>query len=118
MSDEKKAGIDRRRFLKTAAVSAGVAGAAPAITLAQAAEAPKSDAPTKGEAAKGGLAAGWGAGTGTSWEPADWSADPKPSSASGDNPPPAQPQPTELRSQYGNPPRSGVLSDPTTPGSQ
>jgi hypothetical protein len=71
-----------------------------------------------GEAAKGGLAAGWGSGTGTSWEPADWSADPKPSSASGDNPPPAQPQPTELRSQYGNPPRSGVLSDPTTPGSQ
>jgi thiamine pyrophosphate-dependent acetolactate synthase large subunit-like protein len=43
VSEEKKPGIDRRTFLKTAAASAGVAGAAPAITLAQAGEAPKGE---------------------------------------------------------------------------
>jgi thiamine pyrophosphate-dependent acetolactate synthase large subunit-like protein len=53
-SAEKPAGIDRRTFLKTAAASAGVGvAAAPAMVLAQAAEAPKSDAPTAAEGAKG-----------------------------------------------------------------
>src|SRR3954468_872073 len=35
---KKDARVDRRTFLKTAAATAGIAGAAPAITLAQAAE--------------------------------------------------------------------------------
>jgi hypothetical protein len=45
-----------------------------------------------GEAAKGGSAAGWGSGSATSWEPADWSADTKPPDA-GDSAPPDQAQP-------------------------
>jgi thiamine pyrophosphate-dependent acetolactate synthase large subunit-like protein len=44
VSEEKKAGIDRRTFLKTAAAGAGVAGAA----LAQAADAPKAGAANAG----------------------------------------------------------------------
>src|SRR4051812_10352895 len=36
--DKKDTRLDRRTFLKTAAATAGIAGAAPAITLAQAAE--------------------------------------------------------------------------------
>lgn len=41
-----------------------------------------------GEAAKGRSATGWGSGSGTSWEPADWSADAEPTSPSGGNTPP------------------------------
>jgi acetolactate synthase-1/2/3 large subunit len=44
MGDEKKSGVDRRTFLKTAAATAGVAGAAPAMTLAQSPEAAKQEA--------------------------------------------------------------------------
>jgi hypothetical protein len=43
-----------------------------------------------GEAAKGGSAAGWGSGNGTSWEPADWSTDAKPALGQGDPTPPEQ----------------------------
>jgi thiamine pyrophosphate-dependent acetolactate synthase large subunit-like protein len=39
MEEEKKSGVDRRTFLKTAVATASVAGAAPAMTLAQ--DAPK-----------------------------------------------------------------------------
>jgi hypothetical protein len=46
-----------------------------------------------GEAAKGGSAAGWGSGSGTSWEPADWSADAKPPATPGDSTPPEQSKP-------------------------
>jgi thiamine pyrophosphate-dependent acetolactate synthase large subunit-like protein len=35
MAEDKKTGVDRRTFLKTAAATAGVAGATPAMTLAQ-----------------------------------------------------------------------------------
>jgi thiamine pyrophosphate-dependent acetolactate synthase large subunit-like protein len=45
MDDEKKSGVDRRTFLKTAAATAGVAGAAPAMSLAQSPEAAKQEAP-------------------------------------------------------------------------
>ena len=54
MSDEAKPAIDRRTFLKTAAASAGVAGAASAMTLAQAADAPKGGAKKEGAAKEGG----------------------------------------------------------------
>jgi acetolactate synthase-1/2/3 large subunit len=43
--DRKPSGLDRRSFLKTAAATAGVAGAAPAMTLAQSPEAAKQEAP-------------------------------------------------------------------------
>jgi thiamine pyrophosphate-dependent acetolactate synthase large subunit-like protein len=51
MTDEKKAGVDRRTFLKTAAAGASVAAATPAV-LAQSPEAAKQEAPAK-EGAKG-----------------------------------------------------------------
>jgi len=53
VSDEEKkdAGVDRRAFLKTAAATAGIASAAPAITLAQAAEGAQGHG-AKGEGAR------------------------------------------------------------------
>ena len=54
LSDEAKPAIDRRTFLKTAAASAGVAGAASAITLAQAADEKKAGGKKDAAAKEGG----------------------------------------------------------------
>ncbi|HZZ95227.1 MAG TPA: thiamine pyrophosphate-binding protein [Usitatibacter sp.] len=65
MSDEKKAGLDRRAFLKTAAATAGVAGAAPAIALAQAGDAHRTaDAHKTGGDSKAAAAEGRASGHG------------------------------------------------------
>jgi thiamine pyrophosphate-dependent acetolactate synthase large subunit-like protein len=50
MEEEKKGGVDRRTFLKSAAATAGIAGAA--TVVAQSPEAAKQEAPPKGEGKK------------------------------------------------------------------